>query len=311
MLLNYKSVYRYPVERVLSVLPDSYRKFYDMLSEREKVILSEIRIRADMPCSFTVGGNNKTVILNGKTVKSSRLEIREIINKVCSDSVYSYSESISKGYINFYGARIGVAGLSMKASAQEADFLDFTSINIRIPSEVINASKDITEYIKKKGINSAMGILAVSPPNCGKTTFLRALARELSRINGDFALRVCLADERGELFMDGTFDNCYCDVYTGVPKALCVEFAARSMSAQAVILDEIGNEQEAKEIMDASMCGVYIAASVHGNTMKDIMERKYMKRLIDAGVFKTAYFLRREYDSFYGRIVDMTRDDCV
>ena len=296
------------VDRILKALPVVYRDAYKKLSSEQKALLSEIRLRANRPSSFTIAGVNLPVQSSVGTVISSVYEIREILDIMCDGSLYSHAGEIGKGYINALGTRIGVSGDACNFTDGVADFSTVTSLNIRIPRHIQNAADEITEYIREKGIDNTLGILAVSPPNCGKTTFLRALAKNLSLANGMFGLRVCIADERGELAIDNAFDNCFCDCISGVPKLLSAEMAARTLSAQVLVVDEIGSEAEADGIMAACGSGVYVAASIHGRTLREACERKYVSKLALSGIFKTVYTLNRCDDKIGGRISDIRKE---
>jgi stage III sporulation protein AA len=293
------------VERILHALPAVYRDAYRALSLEQKSLLSEIRIRANRPSSFTVAGVNIPVQTSLGVVMSSVAEIREILDIICDGSLYSHSSEIGKGYINALGTRIGVSGIACNYTDGVADFSMLTSLNFRIPRHLQNAADDICEYILKRGIDNNLGVLAVSPPNCGKTTFLRALAEKLSYAKGPFGLRVCIADERGEMDAGNALENCFCDCISGMPKLLSAEIAARTLSAQVLIVDEIGNEDEADGIMAACGSGVYVAASIHGRTLREACERGYVSKLVSSGMFKTVYTLNRCNDRIEGRISDI------
>lgn len=296
------------VERILCVLPEVYRIAYLALSAEDKRNLSEIRLRANLPSSFTVSGLNIPIRASCGAVISNIFEIQEIIGRACDGSLYSHSAEMSRGYISALGTRIGISGIACNAVDGTADFSSVTSLCIRIPRLIHSAADEVVEYLLKNGIDNTMGILAVSPPNCGKTTFLRALARKLSLADGRFGLRVCVSDERGELALDNAFDNCFCDCISCVPKKLSAEIAVRSLSAQVLVLDEIGNDIEADGIMAACGSGVYVAASIHGRTLCEACERKYVARLVSSGIFKTVYTLNRVNDKIEGRISDIRNE---
>ncbi len=296
------------IERILRVLPDTYRTAYLALSSDDKMRLSEIRLRENLPSSFTVAGINLPIRTSGGNIICNSLEIREILDKVCDGSLYSHSAEIGRGYINALGTRIGLSGIACNVADGTVDFSRVTSLCIRIPRLIFNAADEMCEYIFKNGIDNTMGVLAVSPPNCGKTTFLRALARNLSLADGRFGMRVCVSDERGELALDNAFDNCFCDCISGVPKAVSSEIAVRSLSSQVLVLDEIGNEADANAIMAVCGSGVFIAASIHGKTLREACERRYVAKLVSSGIFKTVYTLSRFNDRIEGRISDIRNE---
>ena len=295
------------VQSILELLPQKYSDaFYEIPpSEREKI--TEIRIRSDSPCSFTVVNRNYPMKdKNGNIFSSNYGEIWEIISKLCEDSVYSYSQQIKEGYIPYKGTRIGVCGTGSCIDGEYVGQRKLTSISIRIPGYFPDAANSVLEYIRENGFDSSMGVLAISPPNYGKTTFLRALAAGLSDYSQKgFGKRVCIIDERGEMSSQKAFPSCFCDVISGIPKLQAVEMVTRTMSPQVIVFDEIGNEREAELLCSAFSGGVYIAASVHGNSLEDIAAKNGIYKAIGSGVFKTAYIMQKNASLENGEIIPL------
>ncbi len=291
------------LEKLLTLLPQRYRQAYNLLCEAEKNSLTEIRIRADMPCSFTACGRN--IIMkspeNGCALRSDLREIEAIVYELCRGSVYSFSEHIKNGYIPFGGTRVGISGTAYTADGKILGFNKISSLNIRIP-RYINAADEMLSHIAECGYENALGVIAISPPNCGKTTFLRALAAGLSDSKSVNPLRVCIIDERDELYCEKHYKGCFCDVISGVPKAKAVEIATRTLSPQLIVCDEIGNSAEARLLHMAHSSGIYLAASFHGEGLRELSGKEHFKALIQSGAFKTAYILERVGGSITGRI---------
>ncbi len=303
--IKFKTVLSPFTEKILRVLPQKYTAAYLRLGEYERLKLTEIRIRANQPCSFTVENRNVPMIYNGGIIISECDEIEMILEKICEGSVYSFADTIKNGYVPYYGTRIGVCGVGNCVDEEYVGQKSITSISIRIPGFIPNVADEFLNVALRKGIENSMGVLCVSPPNCGKTTFLRALAQGLSDIYSDFAMRVCIIDEREEIYNRKLFENCICDVIAGMPKFLSAQNAVRTMSPQILIFDEIGDEEEAKMLCSAYSGGIYVAASVHGNGINDVMSKKYIRLAVENGVFSTLYFLSRNCGKIQGRIVDI------
>ena len=295
------------VYKIMDILPEKYRRAYESLSGDEKKTLSEIRIRSEHPCSFTAG--NRNIIIKdsyGKIIISNGEEISEILEKMCEGSVYSFSESIKEGYIPYKGTRIGVCGEGSMIDGTYTGQRQITSLSVRIPGQIACAADSMLEYIDRNGFENTMGVLAVSPPNCGKTTFLRALAKGLSDVSLLSApRRICIIDERGELYSMGMMKNCLCDVLTGIPKVKALEMAVRTMSPQVVVFDEIGNSTEAELLCEAYSGGIYVAASVHGNGINDTAAGNSMRKMIAKGVFGTAFVMHKSAAYTPGEIVPL------
>ena len=180
--VSIRTVERTFCDRIFDILPEKYKTAYSILSQEQKLNLNEIRLRAFMPCSFTVSGSNVQMINphTKESIVSSTREIEDIVHRMCEGSIYAYSEHIKNGYIPFMGTRVGFAGNACVEDGEIKSFVNFTSLNIRVPRYIWDASREFVNYISLKGIENALGVLVVSPPGCGKTTFLRSLACNLS-----------------------------------------------------------------------------------------------------------------------------------
>lgn len=296
------------IGKILSILPEKYTFAYGRLTENEKSCLSEIRIRAGHPCSFTALSENIVMYdENGIMIRSDSAEIALIMQKACDGSLYSRSQEIKNGYISFCGTRIGLCGSGINVEDEYVGQRSITSLSIRIPVYAPEAADIVLGYIRKNGFSDSMGILAVSPPNFGKTTFLRSLANGLSDTGTKgFSKRVCIIDERGELYCGKCMSSCLLDVISGVPKIKALEMAIRTMSPEIVIFDEIGNERDTELLCSAFSGGVHIAASVHGNSISDIMYNKGIRTAFSKGVFRTVYLMKENAAKCPGEIIDVS-----
>ncbi len=296
-------------DKILGCLPYKYTAAYNGLDGYRRKNLTEIRIRADSPCSFTTGKENIVMRdIDGNIIVSDTEEIAEITEKLCAGSVYSRASQIKDGYIPFCGTRVGVCGLGSCIDGEYTGQRRITSLVFRIPAFLQDAADKAYDYIIKGGFENTMGILAVSPPNCGKTTFLRALAARLSAVE-PFGLgkRVCIIDERGELYSRSMMKDCLCDVICGIPKTRALEMAIRTMSPQVVIFDETGNEAETELLCNAYSGGVYIAASVHGNGLQNVLYSRGMRAAFDKGVFSTVYLMKENAAYSDGEIISVSK----
>ncbi len=251
--------------------------------------VTEIRLRAGAPLSLTVGMKN--VILPRTVVSvSSERELGETLGRLCEDSVHTYSETIKEGYVTLSGGyRIGVCGSARSEGEKVKGVYLISSLCIRIPHAITGVCGELLDEIKtEKGLLSA---LIYSPPGEGKTTLLRDAARRLS--TGADAIRVCIIDTRGEIYLSELFSGCIADVMYGYPRAKGMEIAARTMSAQLIVCDEIGTADEAEAIISVSNTGVPLLASAHGSSFDDLMRRPPLKKLAQAGVFGKYIGIRR------------------
>ena len=135
--------------------------------------------------------------------------------------------------------------------------------------------------------------LIVSSPQCGKTTLLRDIIRNLSNgmKNLNFeGVKVGVVDERSEIcgVCHGIAQNnmgVRTDVLDSCPKADGVMMLIRSMSPQVIATDEIGKKEDANAIEEALNAGVKLITTVHGNDIEDLDKRPYIKPLLAQKIF--------------------------
>ncbi len=284
-------------------LPENVSHGIEMLSVREKDMICEIRLRAFGAQSLSLSdGRVLFLSCDGDFCEDpmsyhsfSVEDISETVTCLCDGSVYSFSESLKKGYITKHGMRIGVCGRGMSIGGIPDGFCEYTSLNIRIPRYIPSCCDELLSYIGKHGMDYAGGIIVISPPGAGKTTFLRTLGYSLSRgisIPGKTSsFEVCICDEREELFLPEVFGNGRAEFIFSLPKKYCIEHFTRLMNPDYIILDEIGNGGEAEEILRSSSEGIHFCASCHGIDVSDVLSKSGMRLLFENRVFSTACVL--------------------
>ena len=99
--------------------------------------------------------------------------------------------------------------------------------------------------------------------------------------------RVCVLDEREEIYMPAVFEKSLCDFLSGCSKAQGIELATRTLSPEFIVCDEIGNEGEADAILRGATGGVTFIAACHGSAPEELFRKKETARLLSAGIFRT------------------------
>ena len=298
-------------EKILKILPSSVRASLIKLDSKAFSEITELHIHQSGAVSVVISGKSRSLTHAGITnnlkdsVRVSHEELDSFIFRACHGSVYTHEESIKEGYITTdYGVRIGISGCCNTKNGNIIGFSKIRGVSIRLPRHIDGASSKLVSIIESNGFPDSKGILIASAPGVGKTTLLRDLALRLSsgiNISGQKSLlRVCVIDERNEIFMQELFDNCCIDFLTNTPKAKGMEIATRVLSPQVIILDEIGTETESKEIIKAHSSGVVLLASVHADSVDSLYERPHIKELLDANVFGAVYCLKRTGDKVFG-----------
>ena len=257
-------------QTVLSALP--YRILEEIRERWTGERIEEIRLRRGRRASLTLPGKN--LVLN--TVLDS------VLYGMCSGSLYAYSDTISRGYLSLPGGiRVGVCGRASCEGERMLGVHEISSLSVRIPHRVRRVGEQICELLHKFKRNR--GVLIYSPPGVGKTTLLRGVISLLA--SGEHPLRTAVVDTRGELnFSEGGSDLCI-DVLSGYPRGLGIEIATRTLSAEVIVCDEIGDYVEAMALVSSHNCGVPLIASAHAGSVDELLRRTGIMLLHEADIF--------------------------
>ena len=250
----------------------------------EKYVLNEIRIRRDLPVSYTVSDSAGVMknIVSRRTV--SQEELDGIVLRLSGGSLHAHENTIAKGYISYKNRRVGVCG-----SFFERRLRAVTSVCIRLLYPVRGVGGALAKILAEREWRS--GVLIYSIPGAGKTTLLRDLA--ITASCAPYNKRVALMDTRGELYEPLMMKNCLIDTISGKTKAECISIVTRVMSPELIICDEIGGMEDAQAIIDAQNTGVPLIASAHAPDYSSLMRRPGMRLLRDSGIFDIYCGIRR------------------
>lgn len=269
--------------------------------------IEEIRLRAQKP--LILNANNKDYFYNEKDndlgIKMdkpyivTREDIEQTFQIICKYSIHTFMDDITKGFITLRGGhRVGIVGKAIVENGQVKNIKHISSLNIRISREIIGCSDKILDHIIKDN-NQVNNTLIISPPQCGKTTLLRDIVRNLSNGNKRFGFKgtkVALIDERNEI--SGSYlgvpqmdVGIRTDIIETCPKDIGIIMLLRSMSPNVIVTDEIGNEKEVKALYTALNGGVSLITTVHGDSIDDIKGRKELSHLLDRELFKKVIIL--------------------
>jgi len=296
-----KTVYKNPVKGILPYVSQGIRDVLEKVDKRVLESAEEIRLRADKPLIIQQYLKEWFVSKSGKLVEScsdpyivERSEISKTIEIMSENSIYAYQDEIKNGFITLKGGhRVGIAGKVVLEGNTIKNIKYISGLNIRISREIPGCSDHVINYIlnKKGGIHNT---LIISPPQCGKTTILRDLARKISdgiSEAGFKGMKVGIVDERSEIAAcyKGVPQNnvgIRTDVMDGCPKSLGMCMMIRSMSPQVIITDEIGGQGDKDAIMSVINAGVKIIATAHGYNLTELKSRREVIGLMEEKVFE-------------------------
>ena len=239
--------------------------------------IEEIRLRSAGAVSLTTDRGNLFL----RSVVSPR-ELNDCLIAMCGFSLYAHSDTISRGYITLDGGiRVGICGRAAIDGGRVLGVYDISALNIRLPIVFRSFGDRICRLLRSS--RGSRGVLIYSPPGVGKTTLLRSVAYKMA--TGYNALRVVIIDTRGEIGIYGDMSEAAIDVLAGYPKGVGIDIAARTMNAQLMVCDEIGDKDEARAIIYAQNCGVPLLASAHGDNISGLLRRTAIMQLHTARVF--------------------------
>lgn len=235
--------------------------------------VSEIRLRKGQPVIIEYLGEYIYVNRYGKCSDLSRAiridDVNAVLIAAMDGSVYAYSEQLKNAFITVDGGvRIGIGGEYVTENGKITAVRHVTSLNIRIPHEIVHCAQKLCEIYDLYGLHST---LLYSKPGLGKTTMLRSVAQTLSKSNN-----VLVFDERSEISAVGGNGVGYnlgerCDVIRGSNKLSAFVNAIRAMKPDVIITDELYGEQDLHAVQYACDCGIAVIASTHV-TDKDVLK---------------------------------------
>ena len=282
------------METILKFLPKNIADLINKLPPNQKEELEEIRIRISRPIEITLKGAPRFL-----SYIIRQEDAFHLMNKISQFSIYTLEEELKRGYITVSGGhRIGLAGKVILEEGKVKAIRDIASFNIRIAKEKIGIAEKITPFIYK---DSWMHTMIIGPPQTGKTTLLRDIARIISTgklEKGIQAYKVGIVDERSEIAgcVNGIPQMSFghrLDVLDSCPKAEGMMMMIRSMSPDVLVVDEIGRKEDAEAIKEAVHAGIKLIMTTHGSSLDEVKNRPSLKTIIDQNIFQRFIVLSR------------------
>ncbi len=270
--------------------------------------IEEIRLRIKRPLLFRVGAQELSITPNEQVTSAledgvliTKEDLERTVQILSQNSLYAWDEEFRNGYITIPGGhRIGLVGRAVIDHGYLKTIKDISGINYRIGRQILGCADKVLPFLIKQD-RQLCHTLIISPPQCGKTTLLRDIVRQLS--NGISALdfsgvNVGLVDERSEIA--GMYQGepqfqigARTDVLDACPKAQGMMMLIRSMSPQVLATDEVGKNEDLEAMYQSLQSGVTIITTVHGNSMEEIKERPNLQALLNWQFFDRIIILSR------------------
>lgn len=285
---------------IISHISLRIRSVLAAMNETVKSEVQEIRLRAGRPVvivtskgsSFLTANSRLSLIYSDNCVKAGENEIYDTLNKMCGYSMHSHFEDLLNGYVTLKnGARVGVCGTAVYDGCEVKTVKDITGLNIRINRNINGAADSLFNSVFSDG---PQNLLIAGAPSSGKTTLLKDIARQFSSGRTGRYYKVCVVDERKELFSQNAQADILgpnTDIIYGFPKDKGISIAIRTLSPEIIICDEIGSASQTQKILYGLNSGVRFILSVHAQSPEELKNKTAVMSLISEGGFKNIAFL--------------------
>ncbi len=248
----------------MSFLPSEIKNAVERLNYD---YITEIRLRRGQPVIIEYQGEYKYVGPSGLARSDGEFlgidEIEPVINSATGGCIYNYVEQMKSGFITVeHGIRIGIAGEYVTQGGEVLNIKNITSLNIRIPHNVLGCADYLVKNLFSEGLHSTA---LFSKPGLGKTTLLRDTAINLSKLK---KYNILVFDERNEIAAIDGYGNGFnlgdrVDVIRCHNKKSAISSAIRAMKPHVIITDELYGAEDIKAMEYACDCGITVIASTH------------------------------------------------
>lgn len=293
-------------EQIINYLGKNIKEKMILIEEKYFENSQEIRIRNNKCIILKIMDNEYFLYKDGalsekidlnKIFIPTQEDIRQTIETMSDYSIYAFEQEIKNGFITLKGGfRVGITGTAVIEQEKIKAIKNISSINIRISRQVLGCSKKILPYIKQE---KYLSTLIISPPNCGKTTLLRDIIREISNFGED----ISVIDERMEIasvylgtsYMDLGIRT---DVFDRCPKEAGMINALRSMAPSFIAVDEVGTTGDINALEKIFNSGVKVLCTIHAENIQELNQKYGFKKILNNKYFKRYIVLKKDNSKF-------------
>lgn len=274
-------------KEIIALFPARFQTCLGNFFKKNWRNIEEIRVRINRPLEIVTHTN----FLILEKMIPNEADGQFVLNQLSGFSRYKFEEELKTGYITTIGGhRVGIVGRAVLEKGSIKQIQAISSFNIRIASEKKGVANPIIKHLKKN--QRYYNTLIIGPPQSGKTTLLRDLARLIGSGWGQTeARKVGIVDERSEIAASKNgipnFDvGVRTDVLDHCPKTEGMMLMIRSMSPEMLIVDEIGSKDDLEAIREAIRSGVNLVCSLHSDSYQSVKKRPHFSDLINGNYFE-------------------------
>ena len=153
---------------ILKYFPDKLEKKIaeEVLDQME--CLEEIRIRVNRPIILKFNHFEKVIKYTVSTE-----EILSCLQLICENSIYSYQNQISEGFITVRGGhRVGITGSCVIEDGKVININYIYSLNFRVAKQITGSSNRLLKYILNWEENSIFNTLLIAPPGARENNYI-------------------------------------------------------------------------------------------------------------------------------------------
>ncbi len=298
-------------DQAAEVLPWRLRHTVLALPPETREKAEEIRLRLGRPTTVTVDAREE-LVPSAPPVEEN--DLRQVLEIASQASAHTVLDKVKNGFLTVRGGhRIGLCGTAVMQNGEVFNLRQISSVAIRVAREVPGAADTILREMTSE--YPLQNTLILAPPGSGKTTLLRDLIRCISDGDGIPALRVGVADERGELaaLYQGVPQmkiGGQTDVMDGCPKAEGLMMLLRGMNPQVLAADEITAPADVAAMGQAAGCGTVVLATAHGAGETDLFTRPLYRGLMEQDIFRCFIFIERDSGIRHYRVLRREELSC-